>query len=180
MAEVKAITRLCSPTCARAPVAARRLRRVPHARALGARARCNATQMIQVGDTLPEATLIEKQSEEVKIRDLFAGRLGVLLGMPGEWPVHCATRRVCHSPPLRVLSIGPCAARVQALSRRAAPRHARLFCKAAKYRLFADPRNPCADNGSFRLICRATSSTRTSFALSACMRSRCAASTTRG
>jgi hypothetical protein len=36
-----------------------------------------------VGDTLPEATLIEKQSEEVKIRDLFAGKLGVLLGMPG-------------------------------------------------------------------------------------------------
>jgi peroxiredoxin len=39
--------------------------------------------MIQVGDKIPQVTLIEKQSEEVKTRDLFAGKLGVLLGMPG-------------------------------------------------------------------------------------------------
>ena len=124
MAEVKAIARFCSPTSARALVAVRRLRRVPHARALGTPARCNAMQMIQVGDTLPEATLIEKQSEEVKIHDLFAGKLGVLLGMPGgRNAVLTTTASPEHSR----------AARSQAHSRRAAPRYvARQACNCAK------------------------------------------------
>ena len=81
MAEVKAIARrFCSPVAARR---LRALRRVPHARVLATPACCHATQMIQVGDKIPAVTLIEKQSEEVKTRDLFAGKLGVLLGMPG-------------------------------------------------------------------------------------------------
>jgi peroxiredoxin len=39
--------------------------------------------MIQVGDTLPDATLVEKH-EEVKVRDLLKGKTCILLGMPGE------------------------------------------------------------------------------------------------
>ena len=132
MAEVKAIARFCSPTGARALVAVRRLRRVPHARALGTPARCNATQLIQVGDTLPEATLIEKQSEEVKIRDLFAGKLGVLLGMPGGRRAVSLTTTECpeHSR----------ATRSQARSRRAAPRYvvARHACIESSKQVFAD------------------------------------------
>ena len=38
--------------------------------------------MIQVGDTLPDATLVEKH-EEVKVHDILKGKLCVVLGMPG-------------------------------------------------------------------------------------------------
>jgi len=51
--------------------------------------------MIQVGDALPDAKLIEKQSEEVSLRSLFAGKRGVLLGMPGAPHTCFAARGDC-------------------------------------------------------------------------------------
>lgn len=96
MAEVKAIARVLSAGArvTRAAVATRR-RRAPHARLLSS-TRCDATQMIHVGDTLPDATLIEKQ-EEVKVRDVFKGKTGVLLGMPGTLCVRRAARGCCRA-----------------------------------------------------------------------------------
>ena len=101
---------------------ARLLRAAPPARAAvrsPARAMSvAAAKTVQVGDKLPEATLIEGQSNEVKLHDLFrgassscappklrayaereralatdAGKTGVLLGMPGALMLRVAPRR---------------------------------------------------------------------------------------
>ena len=102
MAQPQAIARfaLAGARAARVSVVTRRR---PHALRC-VHARSDAAQMIQVGDTLPDATLVEKH-EEVNIRDLFKGKTSVLLGMPGE--LLCAECGGCRSPyacRLRVLA----------------------------------------------------------------------------
>jgi hypothetical protein len=97
MAQPQAMSRfaLAGARAARVSVVTRRR---PHAlRCVHAR----SAQMIQVGDTLPDATLVEK-NEEVKIRDLFKGKTAILLGMPGEFcACYAAAARLTHGSCVR-------------------------------------------------------------------------------
>jgi len=97
MAQPQAMSRfaLAGARAARVSVVTRRC---PHAlRCVHAR----SAQMIQVGDTLPDATLVEK-NEEVQIRDLFKGKTAILLGMPGEFcACYAAAARLTHGSCVR-------------------------------------------------------------------------------
>ena len=131
MAQPQAIARfaLAGARAARVSVVTRRR---PHALRC-VHARSDAAQMIQVGETLPDATLVEKH-EEVKIRDVFKGKTGVLLGMPGELSLRSRWLPLA----LRVPPACARASRAQVPSLQAAPRRAkacwpaRLLTKACE------------------------------------------------
>ena len=50
-----------------------------------------ATQLLQVGDALPSVELHEGTPKtKVNIKDLFAGKTGILFGVPGAFTPGCS------------------------------------------------------------------------------------------